>query len=273
MGGMGILARQDPRAVLATGMVHSVSHTLPCIKAGALSSRDAPSKWTWTAFLFPFLRLPSPSDGPQSPASAALVPLFATSKLAGLSSLLALAAGLPLFIVNAPCLGLTSPENDLGGRLGTLTDLSLLRLLNALDPSPGSPSTPSTIRLLLNGRALPSTIGPAITSARMRLIVVLVLIGLLSLGAGLWVIVRAYAGIARYRKHFQEVICGGMEMVVLPARKAPGLEGLSEEKVRKRLRDLMKGDAGEGEPSSELVAIGVFAIPCVLSFVFCWAPC
>jgi hypothetical protein len=126
-----------------------------------------------------------------------------------------------------------------------------LRLLDALDPSPDSPSSSTSIALLLS-RALPSTIGPAISSARVRLIIILVLIALFSLVGGMWVVARTYAWLAKYREHFRENVCGEMEIVFIPSRHAKGLQGMSEERVRKWFRDR------EGELFK---VIGVFAVP------------
>lgn len=185
--------------------------------------------------------------------------MFTGLKLAALSSLVALGAALPLFSVNVPCLSETSPRNELGGRLGTLTDLSLLRLLNALDPSPDSDSTSDFLHLPLLNRALPSTISPAISTARVRLIIILVFISVLSVGGGLFAIARAYTALSKYRKDFRDPICGGMSMVYIPSESAKAWEGLTEEKIKLWLKERTVFD-GDEEPR-ELEAIGVFAVP------------
>lgn len=179
--------------------------------------------------------------------------MLAALKLAAISSLLALTAALPMFMAGVPCLSSTSPSNTLGGRLGALTDMSILRLLNSVDPSPGSSSTANQLRLQPYIRALPSTIAPAIASARTRLIILLVIIAVLGCGGGLFVIVRTYTSLARYRKHFEQDICGGLEMVIIPAASAAAWRGLSEQAIKRWLDERAEGQ----EPS----IVGVFAIP------------
>jgi hypothetical protein len=180
-----------------------------------------------------------------------------------MSALVALAAGLPLILVNTPCTSQTSPTNYLGGRLGSLSDLSLLRLLNSLDPSPDSSSRDTSLQILFQTtarkRALPQTIGPALSSASVRLIVILVLIGLLSLVGGLWVVTRTYVKISARRKKFEQDTCGGMDMVVIAAKDAPGWKAMSEEKLRKSLMTDMSGKSEDG--NEELNVVGVFAVP------------
>lgn len=215
-----------------------------------------PSRWTWSLFLLPFLHLPS--DPTQSAGSLFLRPTSAALRLSAIGSLLALGAGLPLIIANVPCLSPTAPPNTLGGRLGSLTDLSLLRLLDALDPSPGTSSAAESIRLIQIqprlGRALTSTIGPAISTARTRIILILVLIGVFAVIGGLWIVARTYASLAKYRAFFRDKVCGGLEMVVVPAAAAPGWSGLPEERIRKSFDDLA---------SEQFRVVGLFAIPWV----------
>lgn len=157
-----------------------------------------------------------------------------------------------------PCLSLTAPPNTLGGRLGSLTDLSLLRLLDALDPSPGTSSAAESIRLIQTHprlrRALTSTIGPAISTARTRIILILVLIGVFGVIGGLWIVARTYASLAKYQAFFRDKVCGSLEMVVVPAAAAPGWSGLPEERIRKSFDDLS---------SEQFRVVGLFAIPWV----------
>lgn len=179
--------------------------------------------------------------------------MLAALKLAAISSLLALTAALPMFMAGTPCLSKSSPSNNLGGRLGSLTDMSILRLLNSLDPSPGSAATSNQLHLQPYIRALPSTIEPAIDSARTRLIILLVIIAVLGCGGGLFIIFRTYTALARYRKRFEKEICGGMEMVVIPSSTALAWRGLSEEGVKRWLDKRKEG--------TELNIVGVFGIP------------
>lgn len=196
---------------------------------------------------------------PLSSAAIAQRTMLAGLKLAALSSLVALGAALPLFLVNVPCLSETSPRNELGGRLGSLTDLSLLRLLNALHPSPDSDSTSNFLRIPLASRALPSTISPAISSARIRLIIILVLIATLSVGGGLFAIARAYAALSKYRQEYRDVVCGGLSMAFIPAPRVKSWEGLTEEKIKLWLRE--RTAFGDDAERRELEVVGVFAVP------------
>lgn len=234
--------------------------SLPRFPSGilALTDRSRPSRpWSLIGFILPFLHLPSMS----SPASLSeghlgLHSMLAALKLAAVPSLVALAAALPLYLVNTPCLDATSPSNTLGGRTGSLTDMSLLRLLNSLDPSPGSQSTSSQLHLQAYIRALPSTIAPAIGSARVRLIVLLVIITVLGCGGGLFVLFRAYTAFARYHKRFELEICGGMDMVIIPLQRAKAWSGLSEEGIRRWI-----GERGLKGEAAHMSVAGVFGIP------------
>ena len=177
-------------------------------------------------------------------------------KLAAFTSLIALSVALPLFMAGTPCLDSTSPSNDLGGRLGSLTDMSLLRLLNALDPSPGSPPTSNKLHIHPHARALPSTIAPAIGSARTRLIVLLVIITILGCGGGLLLIFRTYHAFSKYQRRFNDEICGGMDMVVVPSRAAPNWSGLSEEAIKAWFQQR----SNSAQPFT-LEVVGAFGIP------------
>ena len=181
-------------------------------------------------------------------------------KLAALASLLALAAALPMFVAGIPCLSHTAPPNALGGRLGTLTDLSLLRLLDALDPSPESLATSNAITFPVLIRALPSTIQPAVSSARTRLIILLVIIAVFGGGGGLFLIARAYAAFARYRTRFEDM-CGGLDMVFVSAKDTPAWTKLSEERIKRWLGERFHGASTRRSESTEINVIGVFAVP------------
>lgn len=200
-------------------------------------------------------------DGAAPLSSGALAQrnMWTGLQLAATASLIALAADLPMFVAGVPCLADTSPRNEQGGRLGSLTNLSLMRLLNALDPSPDSNTTTGFIQFLLLGRRdLPSTISPAIGSARPRLIVLLVLIAVLVVALGLRPIARGYSKLSKYRKHFDETICGAMSMVFIAAADAKAWSGQTEEGIKTWLRE--KTNTG-GEEPRELEVVGVFAVP------------
>ncbi|OCF59137.1 hypothetical protein L486_03638 [Kwoniella mangroviensis CBS 10435] len=231
----------------------------------AISQEFRPSQWTFLTFLLPFLHLPSNA---LSEGASTLSVLFAGLKLSALVSLLALGGVLPMILAGVPCLSETSPQNNLGGRLGTLTDLSLLRLLNALDPSPDSAATSNTLRLMfsssplgsMGSRSLTSTIAPAISSARVRLIIVLVILAVLACGGGLFVIARTYASLIKLKKSFETRTCQKMEMVFISSHDAAGWKGKTEEGVRRLLRDWCAKMKSSNE-EKEVDVLGVFAIP------------
>lgn len=180
--------------------------------------------------------------------------------LALTSSLIAMAAALPMFVAGVPCLAETSPRNEQGGRSGTMTDLSLMRLLNALDPSPDSATTSGFIHFLLlpHRRDLSSTVAPAISSARTRLIILLVLITIVVVGLGLRPVAKGYSSLSKYRKHFNETICGGMSMVFVSARDARAWTGKTEEGIKTWMREKINDVE---ETDVELSVVGVFAVP------------
>lgn len=205
-----------------------------------------------SVFLLPFLRLPSSAEG-LSPGSLSLHTMNASFKLASMASVVALAGILPLIIAGVPCLSTTAPSNILGGRLGSLTDLSLLRLLDALDPSPGSIKTSTQLHVQPYSRALMSTITPAISSARIRLIIILVLVALFSCVGGLFIVARLYAGLVKYQKTYETKVCGGMDMVIISAADAPGLKGWTEAEVTRWMQERCEG--------TDASVAGLFAIP------------
>lgn len=222
-------------------------------KAHSDSARPS-GKFAILTFLLPFLHLPSLSAS--TPISAGFVSLhtiFAGLKLAGIASLVAVAAGIPLIAAGVPCLSRTAAVNNLGGHLGTLTALSLLRLLDALDPD-----SRSTLK-----RALPDS-ALTLSAARIRLIILLVLMTVIGIGGGLFIIARTYAGFARYRIRFDKDICGGLDMVYVAARVAPSWRGMSEEAILKWFRALSTGhDAEKTGGGKDLDVLGVFAVPYV----------
>ncbi|WVF70155.1 hypothetical protein IAT40_004943 [Kwoniella sp. CBS 6097] len=217
--------------------------------------------WSIAIFLLPFLHLPSSTNASSSQNLSSLYTLFAGLKLAAFISLLGLGAVLPLIVANVPCLGQTAPHNSLGGRLGTLNDLSLLRLLNALDPSPDSAATTESLIQLFQGkkRSLSSTITPAIDSAKVRLIVILVLLAVVAVGGGLFVVARTYAFLFRAKKEFEEKTCGGMNMVFIPSRYADGWRNTSEEGLRRWFKDWSSRISGSEK--KEIDIVGLFAVP------------
>jgi hypothetical protein len=236
------------------------------------NSRKPTTATTVRSFFLPFINFPSldpPADQPLTEAQMSLHVQLAILKLAAIPTVLGLGVALPLMIANVPCLSQTTPVNERGGRLGSLNDLSLLRLLNALDPSPDSAAGDQEINnaIKLPERALSSTIAPALSSARVRLTLLLVVIGLISLLSAFFVIFRSYAAFASYSTRFDKDICGGQQMVFVNGRGV--FEGKNEEGVRKILRKfgIMKrvgvhAEAQERERKEdrEIEIVGVFAV-------------
>jgi len=146
-----------------------------------------------------------------------LFPILTILKLASLLSMVALATCLPLFLVNTPCLADTSPRSVYGGRLGSLNDLSILRLLDSLDPAPDSPSMFPKQQDLAS-RALPGTIRPVITSARTRLIILVVITIVGMVLPALWIILRALNVMLKVRERWLNDVCDGEEIWWLPLR-------------------------------------------------------
>ncbi|WVQ76699.1 hypothetical protein IAR50_006373 [Cryptococcus sp. DSM 104548] len=233
------------------------------------SHPDARPSATWSlfAFLLPFLYLPSIDRAGENPSEGdnALHVLLAGLKLSAIASFAALTAFLPIIMAGVPCLRDTSPTNSLGGRLGTLTDMSLMRLLDALDPSPDSSATDAYLSILVSlgrKRHLPSTIAPAVSSARTRLIIMLVLLTVISVGGGLFVVTRAYAALMRAKRVFEDETCKGVDMVWIDAKRARGWAGNSEEGLRRWFKEWWKiSFRDDRDHESEVEVFGLFAIP------------
>jgi hypothetical protein len=78
----------------------------------------------------------------------------------------------------------------------------------------------------------------------------------------LFAIARAYSALSKYRKNFIEHVCGGLNMVFISSKHAPGWNGLTEEKIKIWLRERETHRADEDE-RKELEVVGVFAVPYV----------
>ena len=180
---------------------------------------------------------------------------------------------LPLVIVALPCIDLTAP-NTVRGRLGTLTDVSILRLLNALDPDPSyfDDLPNSAIRLK---RDLPETIRPTLSSARKRVIILVVLsAGIIFLPSLLYV-AQCIRSLKTFRQRRLREICGGEEIVLLPwkqdRRYGAPTTAPTEDDFRTLANEHKLWDDGnpttaeeEDERSQRAVNIrGVYAIPFV----------
>lgn len=163
-----------------------------------------------------------------------LIPILTAAKVISFSGLVGLAAFLPLYLVKTPCLAQTSPQSVYGGRLGTMTDLSIMRLLDSLDPAPSYSADFQS----LSRRALSSTTRPAINGARTRLIILLVILCLVVILPALWMIFTALKALALYRSTWLSKVCRGEEMwwfrfkVVRLGTTTQGWKTLGEAKVK-----------------------------------------
>ena len=164
-----------------------------------------------------------------------------------IGAVLGLTVFLPLMIAGVPHLSDTAPPNSLGGRLGTLTDLSILRLLNARDPTPNTRSAGATRDVIR--RALSSTVAP-LASAKGRLIALVILSGVVWVGASLYIIRRTYNKLFKYSAEFVDA-CAGQEMVFIPSQE--GWAGKSEAEIKRTLSDLCKT---EGESIAGVFSVG-----------------
>lgn len=165
-----------------------------------------------------------------------MIAVLTALKLAVLAGLVGLAAGLPLFLVGLPCLQETTPSSDYGGRLGTLTDLSILRLLNALDPSPDSNIALRQTLAISWKRDLTNTIAPAISNARTRLIILVVLLFVILIFPSIFLISRTLRALFRFRQKWLSETCGGESIVWIRHRSKVDSAALTEQEVR----DLVK---------------------------------
>lgn len=214
--------------------------------------------------IFSFMVTHRKANDPSGDNHLAMVPITTAIKLTSLVGLVALAAGLPLFLVGTPCLDQTSPRSRFGGRLGSHTDLSLMRLLNSLDPSPDSPSMSSSSSLVL--RALPSTIRPAVDNARVRLIILLVITCCFMVVPAWLTVVKAMNSLLGFRKRWLDEACGGEEIWWIRFnRTGPKQTTVSEKQAmalagKYGLLDSSSDDP-EGKPVSNGRIRAVYAIP------------
>ncbi|KAF9011061.1 hypothetical protein BDQ17DRAFT_1345391 [Cyathus striatus] len=140
-------------------------------------------------------------------------------------SILGLAGALPLYLVSTPCnADLPSPA-VFGGGYSTLQDLSLLRLLRLFDAQ-----DIDTRNLATAIRRRASDDDPQ--NARVRIIILTVLVLVLGLLPALWKLLREFNALVAYRKRWLQVKCEGMDLAWLSARKAPGFQGWGERRLK-----------------------------------------
>ncbi|KAI0347698.1 hypothetical protein BDW22DRAFT_1479635 [Trametopsis cervina] len=143
-------------------------------------------------------------------------------------TILGLAAFLPLYMVDTPCLAKTTPLPQFTGAYSVLQDFSLLRLLRLLDN--GSVQTTSTLALreLVDGT-------DRAPQVRTRVIIATVLAIVLGVLPVLWKVIREFNRLVAYRERWTAVRCQGIELGWLSARSTPGFAGWGE----KRLKDFI----------------------------------
>lgn len=213
------------------------------------------------------------SDDIKSVSDTTLISVItlAACKLLTWSTIASVVFVLPLVIVALPCIDLTAPNNT-RGRLGTLTDVSILRLLNSLDPDSSyfAILPDSTIR---SKRDLPGTLGPTLSSARLRLIILVALSSGIIFLPSLFFVAQCLRSLKTFRQRRLREICGGEEMVFIPWKRdrrygAP-TTAPTEQDIRTLAADHKLWDDGnpttaeeEDERSQRTVNIrGLYAIP------------
>jgi hypothetical protein len=146
-----------------------------------------------------------------------------------------LVLALPLYTVSTPCTGNTAPNSTYGGQWSLLQDLSLLRLLQLLKQgnitthSPASSLFSSHItlqrRLTVDGKDYAHT-------ARVRLLILTVLLLILAVFPALIKIIREFNKLLAYHKRWVAIRCEGLEMGWLSVSRAPGLKRMGEAQVK-----------------------------------------
>ncbi|PFH52339.1 hypothetical protein AMATHDRAFT_79843 [Amanita thiersii Skay4041] len=137
-------------------------------------------------------------------------------------SVIGLAGGLPLYLINTPCNSQVIPTTFYGGAISTLLDLSILRLLRLFDF--GYVSSGSTLSLL--------TRRDVSQRASIHIIVTTVLSLTVGLLPALWLVLREFNKLAEYRQRWIETKCDHKEMGWLSIKKAPGFVGWGEKRLK-----------------------------------------
>lgn len=191
-----------------------------------------------------------PSSPPTDGQLADLVNLTIL-KLMSWATIAALVICLPLYLVGTSCLGSSIPANPLGGRFGTLNDISMLRLLTTLGS--GELPSPSKRSAVLVRRAEDTL---SSIDARNRLIILLVLVVIIIVLPTVWTLRWTLHGLQSYQKKWKEEICSGEEVVWLPLPQGKELAPPAAE----ILEMAAQPKTTEGKPT-EFSIRQVFAIP------------
>jgi hypothetical protein len=163
-------------------------------------------------------------------------------------SILGLACALPLYIISLPCLAETAPPPRYLGGYSTLQDLSIMRVLQLFDNRDVSTRSNASVLEIVNGEDLK-------WRARLRVIIVTVLLIVVGLFPALVKILREYSKLVAFRRKWTDVHLQGKEMGWISARDAPGFIGWGE----KRLKDfiLKTGLSSSLDFSAEPASTGV----------------
>lgn len=156
-------------------------------------------------------------------------------------SVLALGGALPLYLVNTPCNAQLPSDATYGGGYSTLTDLSLLKLLRLFEAGDISTQNLSTLQR--------RDVAGDLYHARIRIIVLTVLVLVLGLIPALIKILREFTGMVAFRKRWLQVKCEGKDLAWLSVRKAPGFQNWGEKQLKDYLVKIGLS-SNLGEPSS-----------------------
>ena len=159
-----------------------------------------------------------------------------------------LVVALPLYMVSTPCTGNTAPYSTYGGQWSALQDLSLLRLLQLLKQ--GNINTHSSGRNALQRRLTVDGKDYAHT-ARIRLIILIVLLLVVAVFPALIKILREFNKLLAYHRRWAAIRCDGLEMGWLSVSRAPGLKRMGEAQVKALFQKTGMTKRGSGSaPSS-----------------------
>jgi hypothetical protein len=140
-------------------------------------------------------------------------------------SVLGLVGALPLYLISLPCLAETAPPPHYLGGYSTLQDLSILRVLQLFDNRDISTRSNASVLEIVNGKDLKSR-------ARVRIIVLTVLLIAVGLIPALVKILREYGTLISFRRKWTDVHLQGKEMGWISARDAPGFTGWGETRLK-----------------------------------------
>ncbi|KAF8347052.1 hypothetical protein F5887DRAFT_1178097 [Amanita rubescens] len=137
-------------------------------------------------------------------------------------SFISLCGALPVYLVNISC-SLTNSTGFYGGTAPLLLELSILRLLRVFDTGLVSAENIDT--------HIQGTAGDPL-HARIRVIVITVLALAGGLFPAVYLVLREFNKLLKYRMRWTEVKCHGNELGWLSASRAPGFVGWGEKQMK-----------------------------------------